>query len=108
MASYVKEQGIPYPVAVDIGKKTTTAFRVDSHPDYYLIDRAGKLRVADLQNADLERAVGILLKEKGGKKPAKKKSVSTGKLDAESVLATALQTARAEKKKVLVHLGAPG
>jgi thiol-disulfide isomerase/thioredoxin len=64
MAEFVKEQGISWPVAVDIDGKTVKAFRVDSFPDYYLIDRAGKLRVADLANADLDRAVQILLKEK--------------------------------------------
>ena len=40
------------------------AFAVDSFPDYYLIDRKGKLRVADLANSDLDRAIEILLKEK--------------------------------------------
>jgi peroxiredoxin len=64
MADFVKEQALPWPVAVDIGNKTTSAFKVDSYPDYYLIDRAGRLRVADLQNSDLERAIKILLAEK--------------------------------------------
>ena len=39
------------------------AFAVDSYPDYYLIDRNGNVRVADLANGDLDRAVEILLKE---------------------------------------------
>jgi thiol-disulfide isomerase/thioredoxin len=64
MADYVKENAMPYPVAIDVDKKTVEAFKVDSYPDYYLIDRAGKLRVADLANGDLDRAVEILLKEK--------------------------------------------
>ena len=64
MADFVKEQGINSPVAVDIDQKTVQAFQVDSFPDYYLIDRKGNLRVADLQNGDLDRAVQILLKEK--------------------------------------------
>lgn len=63
MADFVKENELTWPIAVDIEKKTVTAFRVDSFPDYYLIDRAGNLRVADLQNGDLDRAVGILLAE---------------------------------------------
>jgi len=39
-------------------------FRVDSYPDYYVIDRAGNLRIADMANAELDRVVEILLKEK--------------------------------------------
>ena len=63
MANFVKEQKLPWPIALDVEGKTVKAFLVDSFPDYYLIDRSGKLRVADLANADLERAVKILLKE---------------------------------------------
>lgn len=64
MAEYVTKEKLPWPVAIDIDGKTVRAFLVDSYPDYYLIDRSGKLRVADLANADLERAVKVLLKEK--------------------------------------------
>ena len=63
MADFVKAQGIPWPVAVDATRKTVQAFQVDSYPDYYLIDRAGNLRVADLANAELERAITTLLAE---------------------------------------------
>ncbi len=63
MAAFVQEQELPWPVAVDIEQKTVEAFRVDSFPDYYLIDRAGNLRVADLANGDLDRAIETLLKE---------------------------------------------
>ena len=64
MADAVLENEIGYPVAADIEGKTVESFRVDSFPDYYLIDRSGKLRVADLANSDLERVIKILLKEK--------------------------------------------
>jgi thiol-disulfide isomerase/thioredoxin len=64
MADFVKKEGIPWPVAVDMDQATVKGYRVDSYPDYYLIDRSGKLRVADLQNSDLDRAVKILLQEK--------------------------------------------
>lgn len=63
MADYVAKEGIPWPVAVDVEGKTVKAFHVDSYPDYYLIDRSGKLRVADLANAEVDRVVKILLKE---------------------------------------------
>jgi thiol-disulfide isomerase/thioredoxin len=64
MEAFVKEQKLDWPIALDVDAKTVKAFHVDSYPDYYLIDRAGNLRVADLVNGDLDRAVGILLKEK--------------------------------------------
>ncbi len=64
MAAFVEEQGIDYPVAIDRpGKPTVSAFAVDSFPDYYVVDRAGKVRVADLQNGALEATVQALLAE---------------------------------------------
>lgn len=64
MATFVKEQGIDYPVAIDRpGKPTVSAFAVDSFPDYYVVDRAGKVRIADLQNGALEATVQALLAE---------------------------------------------
>lgn len=63
MAEYVQEAELPWPVAVDVDKQTVKAFRIDSFPDYCLIDRKGDLRVVDLANKDLDRAVEILLKE---------------------------------------------
>ncbi len=63
MEEFVKKHGITYPVAVDVGRATTTRFGVDSFPDYYLIDRHGKLRFADLANHEVERAVKMLLAE---------------------------------------------
>jgi thiol-disulfide isomerase/thioredoxin len=63
MAEYVKEESLPWPVAVDVEKRTVEAFHVDSYPDYYVIDRAGNLRFADLSNSELDRAVEMLLKE---------------------------------------------
>lgn len=63
MADYVKEADLTWPIALDAEGKTVKAFAVDSYPDYYLIDRKGNLRVADLANKDLDRAVEVLLKE---------------------------------------------
>jgi thiol-disulfide isomerase/thioredoxin len=63
MPDYVKEESLPWPVAVDVEKKTVSAFHVDSYPDYYVIDRSGNLRVADLANSELDRVVETLLKE---------------------------------------------
>lgn len=65
MRAAVKENGLDYPIAQDGAKKTMQAMHADSFPDYYLIDRSGKVRFADLANAELDRAVELLLKEKG-------------------------------------------
>ena len=106
MPAFVQEQGIGYPVAIDVEKKTTTAFQVDSFPDYYLIDRAGRLRFADLANGELDRAVQLLLGEPGGK-GVEDGEAEASKVDAARVLKDALIEARGSKRRVLVHLGAP-
>jgi len=62
----IEKHGIPYPVCVDIDNKTNTAYAPNGYSDYYIIDRAGKLRVADCANAKLEEAVKALLSEKVG------------------------------------------
>ncbi len=64
MAAFVTEQGINWPIAADAEGKTVQAFSVDSYPDYYLVDRKGLLRIADCANADVDRAVDTLLKER--------------------------------------------
>lgn len=90
MEAFAKANEIGYPIAADVDGKTVAAFAVDSFPDYYLIDRAGNLRVADLANGDLERAVGVLLSEQV--KPA-------------SPLAEAAERAQARDKRILVSWG---
>ena len=96
MAGFVEAQGIDYPVAIDRpGKLTVGAFAVDSFPDYYVVDRAGNLRVADLQNGALEATVQALLAE-----PA------PAPLPAE--LAEAAERAVRKDKRLLVLLGSDG
>lgn len=63
MADFAERAQIPYPVAVDVNNTTINAFHVDSYPDYYLIDRKGNLRFADLKNAEVDHAVAALLAE---------------------------------------------
>jgi len=65
MQQTVKDKGIKYPVAADASGKTIEAYRVDGYPDYYLIDRAGKLRIADCKNGNVEDAIKALLAEPG-------------------------------------------
>jgi peroxiredoxin len=63
MQQTVKDKGIKYPVAADLTGMTNKAWKVDSYPDYYLIDRAGRLRVADCKNDKIEDAIKALLAE---------------------------------------------
>jgi len=66
MAATAKAKGITYPIAADDGGATVKAYGVNSYPDYYIIDRSGNLRWADLANKDLEKAIELLLKEGEG------------------------------------------
>lgn len=100
MAPFVKEQGITYPVALDVDKKTTSAFAVDSYPDYYLIDRKGDLRVADCANAGIDAAIAALLSEPV---PA-----DVAKPDAEELYRDALAEATRSDRNVLIHVHGPG
>lgn len=63
-AEFVKQNDIPWPVGVDDGDKTANVLgAVAGKPDYYLIDRTGILRFADIEEVELERAVQLLLGE---------------------------------------------
>ena len=64
MRKYVKENNLPWPTVQDKEGQTMKTFGADSFPDYYIIDRYGKVRFADLANAEVDRAVELLLKEK--------------------------------------------
>jgi len=63
MAQTVSDKKIEYPVAADVGKKTIMAYKVSGYPDYYFIDRAGTLRIADCKNGSVEDAIKALLAE---------------------------------------------
>jgi thiol-disulfide isomerase/thioredoxin len=63
MADTAKEKGIKYPIAADKAGKTIAAYKVNGYPDYYLIDRAGKLRIADCKNGSVDEAVEALISE---------------------------------------------
>lgn len=64
----IESYGIAYPVCTDIENNTNTAYAPDGYSDYYIIDRAGKLRVADCANKSLEDVVKALLGEKQAEK----------------------------------------
>lgn len=63
MPETVLDHNITYPVCADKTGKTIEAYKVDGFPDYYFIDRAGRLRVADASNDRLEDIVKALLAE---------------------------------------------
>jgi thiol-disulfide isomerase/thioredoxin len=65
MEQTVKDRGIKYATALDTGKGDTfAAFKANSYPDYYIIDRKGNLRWGDLKNSDVEEAIKLLIAEK--------------------------------------------
>jgi thiol-disulfide isomerase/thioredoxin/Leucine-rich repeat (LRR) protein len=61
--AFVEQFKIPWAEGVDIGKQSAEAWKVDVYPSYYLIDRAGKLRIADIFRLHLEPAIQALLAE---------------------------------------------
>jgi len=61
MSATAKEHGIKYPIVADTGSVVIDAYKVDSFPDYYVIDRNGKLVAADLSNNRVEDAIESLL-----------------------------------------------
>lgn len=99
MKAWMQEKGIDVPVCADTGGKTVAAYAVNSYPDYYLIDRSGKLRVADLANGDVERAVDALLAEKAPA-PATPAATSAQSVDAAELLAKARTEAKASNRKI--------
>ncbi|MHC5003818.1 MAG: TlpA family protein disulfide reductase [Planctomycetota bacterium] len=63
MSAVASDRGIRYPICADAKGDLVKAYAVDSFPDYYLIDREGQLRVADLSNKHVEDAIRLLLAE---------------------------------------------
>jgi cytochrome c biogenesis protein CcmG/thiol:disulfide interchange protein DsbE len=57
------ERKLTFATAHDAGNAVRDALKVDQDPDFYVIDRAGNLRFADIENADVEKAVGIVVGE---------------------------------------------
>lgn len=63
METYVADEQLSWPMAIDVDEHTVRAWHVDSYPSIYLIDRQGRLRMANPYRGDLERAVRALLAE---------------------------------------------
>ncbi len=64
LPDFIAPRKLPWPVAADAENATAGAWHVTKYPSYYLVDRSGKLRVARIYRADLERAIKELLAEK--------------------------------------------
>jgi peroxiredoxin len=54
---------VSFPIARDAGGALRKALHVDQDPDFYVIDRSGRLRFADIETASVERAVSTLIAE---------------------------------------------
>ncbi len=64
MSATAQSAKIEYPICLDSKGEANRAYAVDSYPDYYLIDREGRVRGADIANGNLEAAVELLLAER--------------------------------------------
>lgn len=63
-AEFAKSNRLTWPIVLDDNDRTKTAYGVLSWPTCYLIDRRGRLRMADLFDGDRELAIQALLAEK--------------------------------------------
>jgi len=62
-AGIVKDRGVKIHVALDEKCDFRKALKSDADPDFYVIDRAGHMRYADIANASVEEAVAEVVKE---------------------------------------------
>jgi thiol-disulfide isomerase/thioredoxin len=56
-------QRVSFPTAHDTGNTWRTALDITSDPGFYMVDRAGQLRYADIRNESVATAVKLLLAE---------------------------------------------
>ncbi len=60
----IKKYEIDFPIIIDQNNDIINHYKVNGYPDYYLIDRKGKLRVPDCDENKLKQAIKYLLEEK--------------------------------------------
>jgi cytochrome c biogenesis protein CcmG/thiol:disulfide interchange protein DsbE len=68
MKETVQKFKIEYPVAADNGGATFEAFMADGYPDYYVINRQGKLLFGDVVNSEIDKAIELALKAEPARK----------------------------------------
>lgn len=62
MAKIVKSKDIQYPVCSDLpSNKSILAYQVQAIPSYFVIDRSGRLRFADVKRGRVDDAIEYLL-----------------------------------------------
>ena len=62
---FVAKKGIAYPIVFDDGDQIAKRFHASHYPCYYLIDREGVVRMADILDSEIESAIAFLLNEEG-------------------------------------------
>ncbi|MEO0480431.1 MAG: redoxin domain-containing protein [Planctomycetota bacterium] len=60
---FLAETGADYLALVDEEGASAEAFRANSYPDDYLIDRQGRIRFADIRSPNVEDALRVLIDE---------------------------------------------
>ncbi|MBI1304231.1 MAG: redoxin domain-containing protein [Phycisphaera sp.] len=63
MLDTAKTHKIAYPICLDARGEANKTYSVDGYPDFYIIDREGRLRGADVVNARIGDAIEHLLAE---------------------------------------------
>lgn len=62
MAKIIESKGIQYPVCCDVpSNKSILTYEVQSIPSYFVIDRTGRLRFADVKRGRVDDAIEYLL-----------------------------------------------
>lgn len=62
-AAVAQQLGVTFPWAADAKGRFRDALKVDQDPDFYVIDRAGNMRYADVETDSVDAAVAELLAE---------------------------------------------
>lgn len=62
-AAAAEKLGVKFPYAADEQGKARAALNVDNDPDFFLVDRAGNVRFADIETSSVERAVTLVMGE---------------------------------------------
>lgn len=62
-ADIASEHGVKFPYALDEAGRVKAGLMVDVNPDFFLIDRAGRLRFADVATSSVGQAAAVLLAE---------------------------------------------
>ncbi len=57
------DRKLTFATAHDTNNVVRDALKIDQDPDFYVIDRAGNLRFADVANSDVEKAVAVVAGE---------------------------------------------